>query len=201
MGKSNSVCFPVNQLHFLSDNSKSLVKFPVTLSQEPSYSGGLLLAIFETHLCVKLCVRLTFPLSASQPHGKTDAEPLSYHTKNKGMGAVKEIWKETSLLKVPSCLLRKSAMTCGGRKGCFCSVWGTMRTGGDSPRLFTRDCACAPVNFHPPMSASLYLKASPIPEWNPSGSTGNYPSPCSSPIHDGWKSVYQYPGSLGPWVE
>lgn len=72
------------------------------VSQELNYSGGLLLATFETHLCVKLRVRLTFPLSASQPHRKTDAEPLSYHTKNKGMGAIKEVWKEISLLKVPA---------------------------------------------------------------------------------------------------
>ena len=72
------------------------------MSQELNYSGGLLLATFEIKLCVKLCVRLTFPLSASQPHRKTDAEPLSYHIKNKGVGAIQEIWKESALLKVPA---------------------------------------------------------------------------------------------------
>lgn len=60
------------------------------------------MAIFEIKLCVKLCVRLTFPLSASQPHRKTDAEPLSYHIKNRGVGAIKEIWKDSSLPKVPA---------------------------------------------------------------------------------------------------
>lgn len=60
------------------------------------------MATFEIKLCVKLCVRLTFPLSASQPHRKTDAEPLSYHIKNRGVWAIKEIWKDSSLPKVPA---------------------------------------------------------------------------------------------------
>ena len=60
------------------------------------------MATFEMKLCVKPCVRLTFPLSAPQPHRKTEAEPLSHHVKNKGVGPVREIWKESSLLKVPA---------------------------------------------------------------------------------------------------
>lgn len=147
--------------------------------------------VCEAHLSLE-CL----PASQEDRRGATE---LSYQEQRCG-GHSRNLERERSP-QGPSCLLRKSAVTCGGRKGCFCSVWGTMRTGGDSPRLFTRDCACARVNFHPPVSASLYLKASPIPERSPFGSTGNYPSPCSSPIHDGWKSVYQYPGSLGPLVE